>query len=135
MIRTKHLEQELPKLSKPVPQLFVEFVADEDGVPLEMEYHDPIVAPSAAPHLRGRFHKHHVEDIRNEHDGFKEKIDDKDGGQVHAKEGWSAENVLKFLENEMRCRALFGTNWDGRYGRSRVRSAATGEMRCRALFG
>lgn len=112
---------------KPERVAQIKFPADENGYPLEMEIHEPQLPTSAVPHLRNRFSQRTAEELMREHDGREEKLDEA-GAQEHLQHGWSKENDKKFRENEELLRAVFGGNWDPRYGRTRVRSSQTGEM-------
>jgi hypothetical protein len=113
---------------KPIRKSTLQFPADANGQPLAMEYHDPVTAETPLTLLRARFGKQaSIEDLKAEHEGHIEAID-YEGGKEHLEHGWTAENDKKFRETEELCRALFGGNWDARYGRTRVRSAETGEV-------
>jgi len=120
-----------PKPLKPEPEPAklpnIKFPADEKGNPLEMEYHPRLAPPTPVPFLARRFRASSMEELDQAHGGVEEKID-VTGGKEHLEHGWTKENDKKFRENEELCRALFGTNWDGRYGRTRVRSTQTGEL-------
>ena len=105
----------------------VKFPADEKGYPLEMEIHNPQMPKSAVPYLRNRFQQSSVDELLKEHDGHVERLDDQ-GAREHLQHGWTKDNDKKFRENEEMLRNLFGSNWDSRYGRTRVRSGATGQI-------
>lgn len=101
------------------------FPADERGTPLEMEQRDCTLPASSVPYLRKRFSSIPVNDLMKEHDGTEEEVDDAHG-RAHIEHGWTKDNDVKFRENEQMLRAVFGSNWDARYGRTRVRCAKTG---------
>jgi len=107
----------------------IKYPADENGQPLAMEFHEPVLPQSSVPYIRSRFSASTVMDLCETHDGVEEQTG-VDGGREHMAKGWTKENDQKFRENEELCRALFGGNWDTRYGRTRVRSAETGGLLC-----
>ena len=86
---------------------------------------------SPVPFVRDRFDQHSYSELKQIHEGVAEDLAAPHGGAAameRLRKGWTQENDKKFRENEELCRAIFGSQWDARYDRTRVRSLETGEM-------
>ena len=86
-------------------------------------------SPSPAPLLQRRFTTRTIEDLQEEHEGAPAGLE-AHAAQERLDKGWKPGAEQKFRENEAFMQTIFGDRWDGRYGRTRVKSAETGQVLC-----
>jgi hypothetical protein len=85
------------------------------------------IAATPVPFLRNKLSNWTVDQIRAEHEGAPIALDpDAASGRVEM--GWRPENEKQFRQNEEMLSTIFRHSWDGRYGKSRVRSSTTGQL-------